>query len=401
MKTVRKATTKQSEAGTLPGWLRLRYARDMDEAGASIDRQAAAEGRPVGLIADRRIKAMLSEAGDRSPSEGTKVAYRRDYALMLAGRTTPSEKATTFQHYNRLRSAWRFCEGELIAALRLEAERARKAGDHEQMMKTTRLAFARAVIYERMFLDADRPTWGEKAKAIRATGKIIHSKSKRGAGRRAPSPDELLVALGNQRRRAGRVDVLAAALAVFGCRPAEFKTGVLLSVDGKGVAATIRGAKVDETRGQPSRWLVVDPTKTGASGLAVDILREEATSGRAVVKANDADLRALRRALAAIQPGLSPYAYRHARASDAKAAGDASSVAAWLGHRSDKTQKQYGHRQSGRGTVKIRAAHASQPVRTVKRLPIVRRESSLAVAARALNTPLPQLRTTPKPRWRR
>lgn len=392
---------EQSEASILPGWLRRRYAHDLDAEGARLDEEAEADGIPVGVLADRRIKAVLAQAGERSASAATVAAYRRDYALMLEERTTPAEKATTFQHYNRLRSAWRFCEAEAIRAIRLTAERCRKEGDRERMMKATRQAVGRAIIYERMFLDDDRPTWGEKAKAIRAKGEVIKSKSKRAAGRSAPTPDELLVALGKQRRRAGRVDVLAAVISVFGCRPAELKNGVLLAVDGDGVSATIRGAKVDAMRGQPSRLLVVDRSRRGNSGVAVDVLRDEVRAGRCLVSASDNDLRALRRSLSAIQPGLSPYAYRHARASDAKSSGDTASVAAWLGHRSDKTQKHYGHRQSSRGVVRIKAARAARPVRAVKQLPALRRHAGSMSAAVAALDMVPSTVRVRRPRLRR
>lgn len=117
---------EQSEASILPGWLRRRYAHDLDAEGARLDEEAEADGIPVGVLADRRIKAVLAQAGERSASAATVAAYRRDYALMLEERTTPAEKATTFQHYNRLRSAWRFCEAEAIRAIRLTAERCRK-----------------------------------------------------------------------------------------------------------------------------------------------------------------------------------------------------------------------------------------------------------------------------------
>ena len=115
---------------------------------------------------------------------------------------------------------------------------------------------------------------------------------------------------------------------------------------------------------------------------------------------------AIRRALRQVQPGLSPYAYRHARASDAKATQGRAGVAAWLGHSNDRTQQGYGHARSSRGAVAIKAAKASRPVRLTKTLPPTLAQRFAKVAARlavrtssqpASNAPTRQ--RSPRPRW--
>jgi hypothetical protein len=83
-----------------------------------------------------------------------------------------------------------------------------------------------------------------------------------------------------------------------------------------------------------------------------------------------------------VQAGLSPYAYRHARASDAKASQSAHGVAAWLGHASDRAQSTYGNKRSGKGGVIVKGASASRVIRQTKILPLSDAQRFVRVAAR-------------------
>lgn len=382
--------TAQKPSSALPGWLRQTYVTTIDAARADIVRQAqhGMKGHgevDAGIIADRQIKAILATAGDRTPSEATAAAYRRDHANMLAANTTPAEKATTFQHFNRLRSAWKFGELEAIRALRHESEVARKAKDYVRMLAATVAAYERAFLLDAMFLASptapSRQTWGRKAAALRAAGLGKNAgKSKRAAGRVAPTPDQLLVLLSQQRQRCVRVEVAAAVFACFGVRPAELCAGARLYLDGEALGLEVYGAKVDATRGQKVRYLVISPERVGCSGLAVAFLRGEVSASRVRVALTSADLAAVRRAMRAAQPGLSPYAYRHARASDAKAGHGRAGVAAWLGHRTDRAQSGYGNARSSTGAVRIKSANASRIVRRVKSLPGQQRPRGFAPA---------------------
>lgn len=381
MKQTETATDHDSAA--MPTWLRERFADAIAAARRTVEAEARRTGQPLGVIADQRIRAILDGAKQGrvgNPSEATAAAYGRDHARLLNEQQTPLDKATTFQHHNRLRSAFRFCEEAAIVSQRREAERARRAKDTEDMSRLTWAAFERAVVFDMMFLAHDRPTWGEKAAALRAAGVGAgegksNSKSKRAAGRRAPTPDALLVALTRQMGRASRVEVPALCFALFGVRPAELLKGARLLVNGDAVSLVVSGAKVDATRGQKVRILTVAASRTesalgfGQSLMAVQVLRDAVAAGRDWVQLSDADLVAVRRAMREVQEGLSPYAYRHARASDAKASGDRAMVAAWLGHRSDRTQSGYGNARSSSGAVGVKAAKASAPIRAVKTLP--------------------------------
>lgn len=401
------APPADSGAG-VPTSLRVRFAWRLAEA----HRLAQAEGlrlrQPAGVAMDRAVRAVLDDAAasGANPSAATQAAYRRDHARLWVEGTAPLDAASTRAHFDRLRSACRWTEAQEIARLRSLAEAARKAKEPETMREFTRQAFERAVVFRALYLDADRPTWADKAAALRAAGQRPISRSKRKAGRHAPTPDQLLVALARQPGRCTRVELFACVFAVFGIRPAELVRGVVLDTTEQGLRLAVAGAKVDAIRGQPLRVLEVDTTRRGQSALAVALLRAHVEEAGDEMSATAADIVAVRRAMRGVQPGLSPYAYRHARASDAKATQGRAGVAAWLGHANDRTQQGYGNARSGRGAVAVKAATASRPVRQTKTLPPTVAERFAKIAVRlASRIPVQAPKATPpvrrarKPRW--
>ena len=392
----------------LPVSLRARFGDRLAEA----HRLAQAEGlrlrQPAGVAMDRAVRAVLDDAATSgaNPSPASVAAYRRDHARLRAAGITPLDAASTRAHFDRLRSACRWTEAQEIARLRSLAEAARKAKQTEAMREFTRQAFERAVVFRALYLDADRPTWADKAAALRANGQRPVSRSKRKSGRHAPTPDQLLVALARQPGRTLRVELYCCLLSVFGIRPADLVRGVVLDTTTTGLRLAVAGAKVDAIRGQPTRLLEVDTTRRGQSALAVALLRAHVQEAGGDLSATAADIVAVRRAMREVQPGLSPYSYRHARASDAKATQGRAGVAAWLGHSNDRTQQGYGNARSGRGAVAVKAATASRPVRQTKTLPPTVAERFAKIAVRlASRIPAqapkaaPTVRRVPKPRW--
>ncbi len=402
-------TTQPSPGDGLPDELRTRYAATLGEAHAHAKAEGLRLRVPAGVAQDRAIRAVLDAASSSgaNPSAATVAAYKRDHARLYAAGATPLDHASTRAHFDRLRSACRWVEAEEIRRLRALAEDARKARDMDAMRAYTVAAFERATVYRALYLDADRPTWAHKAHAMRAAGLRPVSKSKRQAGRRALSPDRLLVALGQQPGRCARVEAMAMVFALFGIRPAELVRGVVLDNTAQGLRLGVAGAKVNAVRGQPLRVLEVEPTRHGQSAIAVAFLRAHVDEHGGEIVAMPADVVAVRRAMRQAQTGLSPYAYRHARASDAKASQGRAGAAAWLGHSNDKTQQGYGHARSAKGAVTIKAAQASRPVRRTKTLPLTLAERFAQVAARlaARNSsqPAPNAspprRRLPRPGW--
>ncbi len=402
-------TTRPSPGDGLPEGLRARYADTLGEAHARAQAEGLRLRVPVGIAQDRAICAVLdaASASGANPSAATVAAYRRDHARLWTAGATPLDHASTRPHFDRLRSACRWVEVEEIRRLRTLAETARKARDLAAMRAYTLAAFERATVYRALYLAQDRPTWAQKAQAMHAAGLRQVSKSKRAAGRRALSPDRLLVALGQQPGRCARVEVLACMFALFGIRPAEATRGLVLDKTATGLRLAVAGAKVDAVRGQPLRVLEVEPTRRGQSALAVAFLRHYVDETGGDLAATSADVVAVRRAMRQAQPGLSPYAYRHARASDAKATQGRTGAAAWLGHSNDRTQQAYGNARSAKGAVAITAATASRPVRRSKTLPPTLAERFAQVATRlaartsskpATNAPPPR-RRLPRPGW--
>lgn len=401
-------TTRPGPGEGPPEGLRARYADTLADAHALAQAEGLRFRVPVGVAQDRAIRAVMDDASasGANPSPATVAAYRRDHARLWTAGATPLDKATTRAHFDRLRSASRFIEAQEIARLRALAETARKARDLTAMRCYTLAAFERATVFRALYLAPDRPTWAHKAAELKTAGLRPVSKSKRQAGRRALSPDRLLVALGQQPGRCARVEALACAFALFGIRPAELVRGVVLDNTAQGLRLGVAGAKVNAIRGQPLRVLEVEPTRRGQSAIAVAFLRSYVDEHGGELIATPADVVAVRRAMRQVQPGLSPYAYRHARASDAKATQGRAGAAAWLGHANDKSQQGYGNARSAKGAVAIKAAQASRPVRQAKTLPATLAERFAQVATRLAARTSPHSankasppRRRPRPGW--
>lgn len=401
--TTATETTAPSPSDELPEGLRARYADTLGGAHARAKAEGLRLRVPVGVAQDRAICAVLDAASTSgaNPSATTVAAYRRDHARLWTAGATPLDHSSTRAHFDRLRSACRWVEAEEIRRLRTLAETARKAKDLDAMRAYTLAAFERAMVFRALYLAQDRPTWAQKAHAMRVVGQRQVSKSKRQAGRRALSPDRLLVALSQQPGRCARVEALAMVFALYGVRPAEAVRGLVMEKTATGLRLAVAGSKVDAVRGQPLRVLDVEPTRRGQSALAVAFLRAYVDDTGGDLAATPADVVAVRRAMRQVQPGLSPYAYRHARASDAKATQGRVGAAAWLGHANDRTQQGYGHARSARGAVSIKAATASRPVRRTKTLPPTLAERFAQVATRlAARTSSQSAQKAPPPRRR-
>lgn len=85
-----------SDADALPGWLRTHYADAITAARASVTSEAKRTGMASGIVADRRIRAVLDDASrDQrgAPADATVAAYRRDHARLIAEECTPLDKA--------------------------------------------------------------------------------------------------------------------------------------------------------------------------------------------------------------------------------------------------------------------------------------------------------------------
>lgn len=157
-------------------------------------------------------------------------------------------------------------------------------------------------------------------------------------------------------------DALAVAL-LTGARPAEIAAGVTVKNAPEGLLITIKGAKVNHHRGQPSRMLLVAPDSAAARHLASLAGEGEVTVTTSPKRLSDAVTQAGRRAFPRMRTNISPYSLRHAIASSLKASGiDPEGIAMVLGHRCTKSAQVYGRSCHGQRT-SILGVHASVPVK--------------------------------------
>lgn len=330
---------------------------------------AQRSGKPWTLHADEQTRATLAECPVRHVSAETAAEYRRVYERLRTSGQTALEAASTRAHWDKLRTACRYCLAEDVRAWRAASERARKRGDLASAQRRTERAWQLATALDVQFLQPDRKTWATKAAELKAAGQPVPNKSKR---KGAPPPDAMLLSLLTKDRRgialAERHAERLAMAALFSMRPAEAMKGVRLKVQDMGdhrlLTAQIKGAKVGEKRGQPLR-LVGVPVKGAAAELLA--ARVAAAGGSWVLKTTAADHRSLNRML---QPlGLSWYSLRHQIGSELKEAVSTGAIApeeaaAVMGHRSSLSLSYYGTRSRARGGRKFRGK-AAEDVRVV------------------------------------
>jgi integrase len=161
--------------------------------------------------------------------------------------------------------------------------------------------------------------------------------------------------------------------AVCGCRPEELVAGVTLTVEAGMLVAIIPGAKCSDRSGQPWRrltWSVHDKNRL-VQFLISEVVR---VGGDVLVTLKDAKQfsgavsAAARREWPERARSITPYCFRHAFASDAKAAGASrDDVSRMLGHCVDITKSLYGHAKMGsRKGVAPLEVHAERDIRISK-----------------------------------
>lgn len=159
-------------------------------------------------------------------------------------------------------------------------------------------------------------------------------------------------------------------LAICGCRPAEIKKGIELSVVMDLLICRIKGAKVTESSGQPERTLKFT---LGNSNL-VDSLAAAVVDGTSEVKIdNPASLTSTIRAIGKkLWPNrkhaITAYCFRHAASSDMKNSElPNDDISAALGHKVSHTKTYYGQRQmAGSNGIVPSAVQATRAIRQTK-----------------------------------
>lgn len=253
-----------------------------------------------------------------------------------------------------LRAAYRYwLAGLLLESLR-SADRQRKAGDRDA-----------ALVHRHQAQELARILQGKQPEYHPVGPRRSRKASKRGSLKRLPEDwrEQIIVELKESDR------FQAVVLAVTGCRPAEYKAGVLLERDGDDLRVTIAGAKVSKLTGggQKERVMVFD----GSGALASWLLAHVDDHGGSMLASGDLGAWRKRFTRAAARLGfqkISPYNLRHQFSGDQKARGwNDDRLSQALGHASARSRQNYGHKKQGRGGGGgLKAVTATRAVRNAK-----------------------------------
>jgi integrase len=265
--------------------------------------------------------------------------------------TYATERCLTKRSAAVLKSATRFNKArDILGHLRI-MNQAQKIGDKN----TTRSHRQHAETLIRL-LEEPEPTYQPPGPVKRRKFSKRSSLSRLPENWRERVLDELKV-----------LDLLPAlVLALTGCRPCEYKKGILLERDGDDLRVTIQGGKVSELTGggQAYRMLTFDGNDDMASTILVAV---DIRGGKKVVRDDLGTWRKrfTRAAERAGVKGISPYSLRHQFSADQKSRGwNDDRLSQALGHASDRMRKHYGHSGQGRsGGGGLRSVSASVPVR--------------------------------------
>ncbi|MFM0301070.1 site-specific integrase [Paraburkholderia sediminicola] len=149
-----------------------------------------------------------------------------------------------------------------------------------------------------------------------------------------------------QREAPERDRAAFAVISLTGARPAEVR-GTKVRQAGDSVTLTIRGAKVDESRGVDVRTLAFSRDELAGTQAGRDLTDWLGARGQRTV-AHEGSVEAFRERVSraadrAGLPQVSAYTYRHAFARDLKNDGvSREEIAERMGHRSDRSQSVYG-----------------------------------------------------------
>lgn len=286
-------------------------------------------------------------------SEATTAEYERAWVRLNGEpwQAYADRKRVSKRYAYLLKAADRYGRaGKLLAWLSL-SDQAQKLRDTNSARRYRRTAEALA----RALVATDEPYRPDAPKKSRKT-------SKRRSLSRLPGDwrKQVIGAL----REGDRLP--AVVLALTGCRPSEFKEGVLFERDGPDLKATIFGAKVSELTGggQAQRQLTFD----ASDPLARWLLDFPGWHGEQLGARGD--LSAWRKRLTRVAAGLgfqkiSPYSLRHQFSGDQKARGwNDDRLSQALGHTSARMRQHYGHAEQGRGGGRgLKFVTATSPVR--------------------------------------
>lgn len=354
--SLRAKIKDRMQQGDLPATFRFRGERNEQQPGrqapqrperselvSSIADRASLERRTVDLAAVRQARVHVRGWNPDSLHHGTRERYRDMVQRLDRTAQLPEQAAGTTRAYHIYRAALvHEARAELKEALGERDKASRTRDEAAKAQAETRIATALVIL--------DRYPPGERDHESNLTRVSLYQgprQSERSNGKRdvlAERPADWRDRVWAQSRPQDQGAV--AVLALTGARPAELEKGVHIERTSCGLAFTIRGAKVDDSkgRGQPERTITV-PRVEAEKSVEGRHLLEIARSGKDV-RIESANAFTQRIAAAGERAGLervSAYDYRHAFSSRMKAEGiERAQIAAALGHQAERSQAKYG-----------------------------------------------------------
>jgi integrase len=343
----------------------------------------------------KQARALLQTSATNRPSERTIAGYeakaKRLYGLVKGGSEQGIEAFIVHAKQTTSAATWFSRRAALLHLFRTAL--AKVLAEQDQVQRSLKAAkvspdssqwdqWRRMVARAGIWLDWISRLQSEPGPAIEER-KPRHSKRKDMRGLPDGWRERIVERLPKYRHA-------ALTQAVTGCRPDELVKGVKLSIVDGQLVAEIQGSKVTEKSGQAWRRLV---WPVDSESALVTMLVVEVQNGLSIAKIEDAKAYsgAVRAAGNREWPGrrksVTPYCFRHAAASDMKAAGiDDASISQALGHCADVARSCYGQWQQGRahGGVSPKIVQAQRQVRITK---------SASTATRALGQETKSLKT--------
>lgn len=325
--------------------------------------------KPVGLCKNYYINKILKELNlNTTKNEKTHKQYLKTYERLLRHNENIEKnevnlllhKAKTKATYDLYRTSIKFGLINEIKDLQKKSDEQRKKKNIEEMKEITNKAFELAVLLKEQFeINIQKPSFKKNnskkktLKKLENINTIINGLTEK---QQAKYTEQLLV------------------YSLFGLRPAEFRQSVELKAvfEGKNyfIEAKIKGAKVNKQSGQDLRTckVSIDFNNNLYKQFFKKILKCNFSNENYVITQSQKDYDSLSQIFyRKYKSDVSLYSFRHKVASDLKKSKiDDDTIAKFLGHRTDKSQVEYGNYQQGSNSNKSFFATATHKIKHTK-----------------------------------
>ncbi|HCT4439833.1 TPA: hypothetical protein OTX98_004881 [Klebsiella aerogenes] len=210
------------------------------------------------------------------------------------------------------------------------------------MKEKTIEAYKQYILFEKEFLSDSRLVWGDISHKKRG------SLSKKKTMNSVATTRSVFDGLKSKQALMDRYGMILAVSSLTGCRPAEIQKGISFEIENGKIHMSISGAKVGDDRGQETRKLTFN-LKDYAEDDQMNYILSKFSYGQNYLnyKCSKKDYNSLRQYLYINHNGFSLYTLRHRVSSQLKKEGlPEDIVAGFLGHRTTRSQSNYGYSKS-------------------------------------------------------